>query len=91
MFLRDILLLQISFFQFEVKCNQVVKFPKENQKDFADFMEKYGKKELITDVKFIMVETVDEVIPDVIVLLLPPSPPLSAALPPFPSLLDFVC
>ena len=38
-------------------------FPKENQKDFADYMEKYGKKELITDVKFIMVETIDEVIP----------------------------
>jgi len=38
-------------------------FPKENQKDHADFMEKYGEKELITDVKFIMVETIDEVIP----------------------------
>ena len=38
-------------------------FPKENQKDFSNFMEKYGKKDLIANIQFITVETIDEVIP----------------------------
>jgi ATP-dependent Lon protease len=37
-------------------------FPSENEKDFKDFMEKYGKKELVKGVKFIQVSTIEEII-----------------------------
>ena len=38
-------------------------FPKENEKDFNEFMEKYSNKIKIKNINFIMVETIDNVIP----------------------------
>jgi len=38
-------------------------YPKENEKDFLKFMEKYAEKELIKGIKFVAVETYEEVIP----------------------------
>lgn len=35
-------------------------FPKENEKDFNDFMEKYGKKEIVKDIEFFPIETIEE-------------------------------
>lgn len=36
-------------------------YPKENQKDYDNFMEKYGSDELTNGIKFTAVETIDEV------------------------------
>ena len=38
-------------------------YPQENKKDFNKFMEKYGKKSILQDIKFIAVEHIEEVIP----------------------------
>jgi ATP-dependent Lon protease len=38
-------------------------YPRENEKDFNDFMEKYGKKKELNDIKFISVNKIEEVIP----------------------------
>ena len=35
-------------------------FPKENEKDFKDFMEKYGKKDIVKDIEFFPIETIEE-------------------------------
>ncbi len=35
-------------------------FPKENEKEFNDFKEKYGKKEIVSGINFHMIETIDE-------------------------------
>lgn len=35
-------------------------FPKENEKDFNDFMEKYGKKDIVKDIEFFPIETIEE-------------------------------
>jgi len=35
-------------------------FPKENEKDFKDFMEKYGKKEIVKDIEFFPIETIED-------------------------------
>lgn len=42
-----------------VKC---FLFPKENEKDFNEFMEKYTETELVKDIQFIAVETIHEVL-----------------------------
>ena len=38
-------------------------YPKENSNDFNKFMEIYGNKSIITDIQFISVEQIEEVIP----------------------------
>ena len=38
-------------------------YPKENSNDFNKFMEMYGNKSIITDIQFISVEQIEEVIP----------------------------
>ena len=38
-------------------------YPRENEIDFKKFMDKYGKKSIINDIKFISVETINEVMP----------------------------
>jgi ATP-dependent Lon protease len=35
-------------------------FPKENEKDFKDFMEKYGKKDIVKDIEFFPIETIED-------------------------------
>ena len=42
-------------------------FPKENDKDFNDFMEKYEKNDIVKDIEFIQVETIHEVLKLVII------------------------
>jgi endopeptidase La len=37
-------------------------FPKENDKDFKDFMEKYGKKDIVKGIEFFPIETIDDAI-----------------------------
>jgi ATP-dependent Lon protease len=37
-------------------------FPKENDKDFKDFMEKYGKKDIVKGIEFFHIETIDDAI-----------------------------
>jgi ATP-dependent Lon protease len=36
-------------------------FPKENDKDFIDFMKKYGGKQIVEGIEFTQVETIEEV------------------------------
>ena len=38
-------------------------FPKDNEKDFNDFIQKYENKSIIQDIKFVAVERIEEVIP----------------------------
>ena len=38
-------------------------YPYENEKDFNDFMEKYGKKKELINIQFIAVNKIEEVIP----------------------------
>jgi len=42
-------------------------FPKENDKDFNDFMEKNGENDIVKDINFIQVETIHEVLKLVII------------------------
>lgn len=35
-------------------------FPKENEKEFNDFQEKYGKKDIVDGISFHMIETIDQ-------------------------------
>jgi ATP-dependent Lon protease len=35
-------------------------FPKENEKEFNDFKEKYGEKDIVNGISFHMIETIDE-------------------------------
>jgi endopeptidase La len=37
-------------------------FPKENDKDFKDFMEKYGNKDIVKGIEFFPIETIDDAI-----------------------------
>ena len=37
-------------------------FPKDNEKDFKDFMEKYGKKDIVKGIEFFPIETIDDAI-----------------------------
>lgn len=37
-------------------------FPRENENDFKDFMEKYGEKDIVKDINFIQVSTIQEVV-----------------------------
>jgi endopeptidase La len=37
-------------------------FPKENEKDFKDFMEKYGMKDIVKGIEFYPIETIDDAI-----------------------------
>jgi ATP-dependent Lon protease len=37
-------------------------FPKENENDFKDFMEKYGKKDIVKGIEFFPIETIDDAI-----------------------------
>lgn len=37
-------------------------FPKENDKDFKDFMEKYGNKDIVKGIEFYPIETIDDAI-----------------------------
>jgi ATP-dependent Lon protease len=38
-------------------------YPQENEKDFAKFMKKYGKKSIVADIQFIAVDRIEQVIP----------------------------
>ena len=38
-------------------------FPKENEKDYKDFLSKYENKTILQDIKFVAVENIEEVIP----------------------------
>ena len=38
-------------------------FPKDNEKDFNDFIQKYENKTIVQDIKFVAVERIEEVIP----------------------------
>jgi ATP-dependent Lon protease len=38
-------------------------YPQENKKDFNKFMEKYADKPFVSDIQFISVERIEEVIP----------------------------
>ena len=38
-------------------------YPYENEKDFNDFIEKYGKKKELINIKFISVNKIEEVVP----------------------------
>ena len=37
-------------------------FPKENERDFKDFMEKYGNKDIVKGIEFYPIETVEDAI-----------------------------
>ena len=40
-------------------------FPKENDKDFREFMIKYGEKTIVHNIKFIQVDTIEEVVSEI--------------------------
>ncbi len=40
-------------------------FPTENAKEFKDFMDKYGEKEIVKGIKFVQVATIQDVIPHI--------------------------
>ena len=38
-------------------------YPQENEKEFAKFIKKYGKKSIVADIQFIAVDRIEQVIP----------------------------
>ena len=40
-------------------------FPKENDKEFREFMIKYGEKSIVHNIKFLQVETIEEVVSEI--------------------------